>query len=117
MTQRPEVLDGTTTKRKTKCGNMYIIMNYKDGKLDEVFFKVKKAPCGKGWTEFAGKLITYHLRNGYSIQRIMKQLDGIVCVEGLYGDQPGCQQVIHDVLKEYMEKQKEEESDKDKSGK
>ena len=108
MTARKDVLEGTTSHYQTKCGKMYITLNEQDGNLNEVIIKLGKAGCcARAWTEFTGKLITHHLRNGLSIKRIIKQLDGIQCADGIKPDVPGCQQVICDALKEYTDGSKE----------
>jgi len=61
---RPRVLAGLTIKVPTGCGNMYVILNWKDGRLFEVFATLgKSGGCSQCYSEALTRSITAGLRS------------------------------------------------------
>ena len=77
---RPQKLEGTTLRMQTSCGWLYVTVNFKDGKLFEVFTRIGKAGgCASSQNEAIGRLVSASLRAGVSPSHIIKQLVGITC--------------------------------------
>lgn len=80
MDKRPEILEGKTHKIIVSCGNLYITVNQKEGKIVEVF-----ATLGKGGTcihclcEFSTRMITLALKSGVPVEKVIIQGIGIQC--------------------------------------
>ena len=76
--ERPETLEGFTTKITTGMGNLYVTVTELDGVPFEVFATIGKS--GKSTTaktEAIGRLISLALRSGVEVHEIIKQLKGI----------------------------------------
>ncbi|MDY0251176.1 MAG: vitamin B12-dependent ribonucleotide reductase [Pseudomonas sp.] len=76
--QRPETLEGFTTKMKTGMGHLYVTVTEQDGKPFEVFATIGKS--GKSTTaktEAIGRLISLALRAGVDVQDVIEQVSGI----------------------------------------
>jgi ribonucleoside-diphosphate reductase alpha chain len=78
---RPDVVNGTTRKLKTGCGNLYVTLNANEnGELYEAFVRVGKAGgCAASWSEALGRLVTLELRMKTPAENLVKQLRGISC--------------------------------------
>ncbi|MDP2911732.1 MAG: vitamin B12-dependent ribonucleotide reductase [Candidatus Omnitrophota bacterium] len=78
---RPVVINGTTTKVATGCGNLYITINIDDKGLPfEVFIQMGKAGgCAASQLEAIGRLVSLALRSGVENNKIVEQLRGIRC--------------------------------------
>jgi ribonucleoside-diphosphate reductase alpha chain len=75
---RPETLEGFTTKIVTGYGNLYVTVTEMDGKPFEVFATIGKS--GKSTTaktEAIGRLVSLALRSGVKVENIVEQLKGI----------------------------------------
>ena len=73
--ERPESLDGTTTRIRTAQGNMYITVNSFDDKPFEVFVTLgKPGSQDNAYCDGMARLISLHLRSGIPIEKINKQL-------------------------------------------
>jgi len=75
---RPETVQGFTTKIKTGFGNLYINVTEYDGRPFEVFPIIGKS--GKSTTakaEAIGRLVSLALRSGVKVDDIVTQLKGI----------------------------------------
>jgi ribonucleoside-diphosphate reductase alpha chain len=75
---RPETLDGFTTKMVTGMGNLYVTVTELDGWPFEVFATIGKS--GKSTTaktEAIGRLVSLALRSGVHVEKIVEQLKGI----------------------------------------
>src|SRR5581483_7545591 len=78
---RPEIMTGTTTRKRTSCGDLYVTVN-RDEELRpfEAFATMGKAGgCEGSFNEAIGRLISLCLRAGVQPRDIVKQLIGIRC--------------------------------------
>jgi ribonucleoside-diphosphate reductase alpha chain len=76
--ERPDTLQGFTTRIKTGMGQLYVTVNENDGKPFEIFATIGKS--GKSTTaktEAIGRLVSLCLRTGVDIKYIIKQIKGI----------------------------------------
>jgi ribonucleoside-diphosphate reductase alpha chain len=76
--ERPETVEGFTTKTKTGFGNLYINVTEYQGRPFEVFLIIGKS--GKSTTakaEGIGRLVSLALRSGVRVDDIIAQLQGI----------------------------------------
>ena len=78
---RPKVVQGTTTKVQTGCGNLYVTINVDgEGRPFEVFTQMGKAGgCAASQLEALGRLVSLALRSGQDIKSVIEQLEGIRC--------------------------------------
>ena len=78
---RPQVLTGTTTRKRTSCGDLYLTVNRDpDGNPFEAFATMgKQGGCEGSFNEAIGRLISLCLRAGVQPRDIVKQLIGIRC--------------------------------------
>jgi ribonucleoside-diphosphate reductase alpha chain len=75
---RPDTLEGFTTKMPTGYGNLYVTVTEHEGKPFEVFATIGKS--GKSTTaktEAIGRLVSLGLRSGVQVEHIIEQLKGI----------------------------------------
>ena len=78
---RPEIMTGTTTRKRTSCGDLYVTVNRDEAlKPFEAFATMGKAGgCEGSFNEAIGRLISLCLRAGVQPRDIVKQLIGIRC--------------------------------------
>jgi ribonucleoside-diphosphate reductase alpha chain len=78
---RPQVLTGTTTRKRTSCGDLYLTVNRDEEKRPfEAFATMgKQGGCEGSFNEAIGRLISLCLRAGVQPRDIVKQLIGIRC--------------------------------------
>jgi len=78
---RPEVINGTTTKVATGCGNLYVTINSdEEGKPFELFTQMGKAGgCAASQLEATGRLVSLAFRSGIEVKSIIEQLRNIRC--------------------------------------
>jgi ribonucleoside-diphosphate reductase alpha chain len=75
---RPETLEGFTTKMATGYGNLYVTVTEYDGKPFEVFATIgKSGRSTTAKTEAIGRLVSLALRSGVPVENIVSQLKGI----------------------------------------
>jgi ribonucleoside-diphosphate reductase alpha chain len=102
--ERPETLDGYTTKMVTGMGNLYVTVTELDGEPFEVFATIGKS--GKSTmakTEAIGRLVSLALRSGVSVEKIVNQLKGI-CGEHPVFQKDGLVLSIPDAISRILEK-------------
>jgi ribonucleoside-diphosphate reductase alpha chain len=76
--ERPETLNGFTTKVKTGYGHLYVTVSEYDGKPFEVFATIgKSGRSTTAKTEAIGRLVSLALRSGVLVDDIVDQLKGI----------------------------------------
>jgi ribonucleoside-diphosphate reductase alpha chain len=76
--ERPETLDGFTTKMKTGYGHLYVTVTEYDNKPFEVFATIgKSGRSTTAKTEAIGRLASLALRSGVKVNAIVDQLKGI----------------------------------------
>ena len=79
-TSRPSVLGGITVKVITGCGNMYVQLNWSNGKLLEVFATLGHGGgCATCEMEALTRSITLGLKSGVPVGEYVRQLRGIRC--------------------------------------
>lgn len=107
MKKRPEILNGSTYKHKTACGNLYVIVNKDEfDDISEVFIQNGKAGgCAASQCESTGRLINYSLKTGGTIGEIVKQLKGITCHQKT-PDALSCSDAIARILERESTKEK-----------
>ena len=78
---RPEVINGTTTKVATGCGNLYVTINRDEqGRPFELFTQMGKAGgCAASQLEAVGRLVSLAFRSGIEVKVIIEQLRNIRC--------------------------------------
>ncbi len=76
--ERPETLEGFTTKMVTGMGNLYVTVTEYDGRPFEVFATIgKSGRSTTAKTEAIGRLVSLALRSGVRVGKIVEQLKGI----------------------------------------
>jgi ribonucleoside-diphosphate reductase alpha chain len=101
---RPETLEGFTTKVLTGMGNLYVTVTEMEGKPFEVFATIGKS--GKSTmakTEAIGRLASLALRSGVDVAKIVEQLKGI-CGEHPVFQKDGLILSIPDAISRVLEK-------------
>jgi ribonucleoside-diphosphate reductase alpha chain len=101
---RPETLEGFTTKVVTGMGNLYVTVTEMDGRPFEVFATIGKS--GKSTmakTEAIGRLVSLALRSGISADKVVEQLKGI-CGEHPVFSKDGLVLSIPDAISRVLEK-------------
>ncbi len=102
--ERPETLDGFTTKMVTGMGNLYVTVTELNGSPFEVFATIGKS--GKSTTaktEAIGRLVSLALRSGVKVDKIVGQLKGI-CGEHPVFQKDGLVLSIPDAISRVLEK-------------
>ena len=75
---RPDTLQGITSKVKTGFGNLYVTINTHNGRPFEVFAQIGKSGYDTmADTEAICRLISLALRSGVEVEEIIEQLRGI----------------------------------------
>jgi len=101
---RPETLEGFTTKMVTGMGNLYVTVSEHKGQPFEVFATIGKS--GKSTTaktEAIGRLVSLALRSGIKVDKIVDQLKGI-CGEHPVFQKDGLILSIPDAISKVLEK-------------
>jgi ribonucleoside-diphosphate reductase alpha chain len=101
---RPDTLNGFTTKVITGMGNLYVTVTELEGKPFEVFATIGKS--GKSTTaktEAIGRLVSLALRSGVPVDKIVEQLKGI-CGEHPVFSKDGLILSIPDAISRVLEK-------------
>jgi ribonucleoside-diphosphate reductase alpha chain len=76
--ERPETLEGFTTKMTTGMGNLYVTVTEYEGRPFEVFATIgKSGRSTTAKTEAIGRLVSLALRSGVKVEKIVEQLEGI----------------------------------------
>jgi ribonucleoside-diphosphate reductase alpha chain len=76
--ERPETLEGFTTKMITGMGRLYVTVTEYEGRPFEVFATIgKSGRSTTAKTEAIGRLVSLALRSGVKVDKVVKQLKGI----------------------------------------
>jgi ribonucleoside-diphosphate reductase alpha chain len=76
--ERPDTLDGFTTKMGTGMGNLYVTVTEYEGRPFEVFATIgKSGRSTTAKTEAIGRLVSLALRSGVRVEKVVEQLKGI----------------------------------------
>ncbi|MBN1626291.1 MAG: ribonucleotide-diphosphate reductase subunit alpha, partial [Deltaproteobacteria bacterium] len=76
--ERPETLEGFTSKIPTGMGNLYVTVTELDGRPFEIFATIgKSGRSTTAKTEAIGRLVSLALRSGVKVEKIVDQLKGI----------------------------------------
>ncbi|MDP4180177.1 MAG: vitamin B12-dependent ribonucleotide reductase [Bacillota bacterium] len=76
---RPDITTGFTEKVRIGCGNLYIIVNYDEHGICEVFTNTGRAGGCPSQSEATARLVSIALRSGIDVKSIVEQLKGIRC--------------------------------------
>jgi ribonucleoside-diphosphate reductase alpha chain len=104
MKNRPETLEGFTTKVVTGMGNLYVTVTEYESKPFEVFATIGKS--GKSTTaktEAIGRLVSLAFRSGVPVENVVEQLKGI-CGEHPVFSKDGLILSIPDAISRVLEK-------------
>ncbi len=75
---RPDTLEGFTTKMTTGMGNLYVTVTEYEGEPFEIFATIgKSGRSTTAKTEAIGRLVSLALRAGVKVEKIVNQLKGI----------------------------------------
>jgi ribonucleoside-diphosphate reductase alpha chain len=75
---RPETLEGFTSRMKTGMGQLYVTVTEYQGQPFEVFATIgKSGRSTTAKTEAIGRLVSLALRSGVKVEKIVEQLKGI----------------------------------------
>ncbi len=76
--ERPETLEGFTTKMMTGMGNLYVTVTEYNGEPFEIFATIgKSGRSTTAKTEAIGRLVSLAMRSGIKVNKIIEQLEGI----------------------------------------
>jgi len=76
--ERPETLEGFTSRMKTGMGQLYVTVTEYEGQPFEVFATIgKSGRSTTAKTEAIGRLVSLALRSGVKVEKIVEQLKGI----------------------------------------
>ncbi|MBW2668436.1 MAG: vitamin B12-dependent ribonucleotide reductase [Deltaproteobacteria bacterium] len=76
--ERPETLEGFTSRMKTGMGQLYVTVTEYEGQPFEVFATIgKSGRSTTAKTEAIGRLVSLALRSGVKVGKIIEQLKGI----------------------------------------
>jgi ribonucleoside-diphosphate reductase alpha chain len=75
---RPDTLEGFTTKMVTGMGRLYVTVTEYEGRPFEVFATIgKSGRSTTAKTEAIGRLVSLALRSGVRVEKVIEQLKGI----------------------------------------
>lgn len=112
--ERPETLAGTTHRKRTGCGNLYVtVTTLPDGAPFEVFAQLGKAGgCAAAAVEAVSRLVSDLFRCGVGMDVAVKTLVGISCIKSIPGGPESCFDAIARVLMDIRDAGKEPEKSK-----
>ncbi|MCF8082811.1 MAG: vitamin B12-dependent ribonucleotide reductase [Deltaproteobacteria bacterium] len=115
--ERPETLNGFTTKMRTGMGALYVTVTEYEGRPFEVFATIgKSGRSTTAKTEAIGRLVSLALRSGVRVEKITEQLKGIGGEYPVF-QKDGLVLSIPDAISRVLEKRYLEENPAEKKGK
>ena len=115
--KRPSILSGTTYKKYSGCGKLYVTVNEKDGKPYEVIVQTSGIGGCAANTEAIGRAISAGLRNGVPAIEYIRQLNRVICPKCKNGskvDGKSCADIIGKCLSLGIDFEIEKTKEKDK---
>jgi ribonucleoside-diphosphate reductase alpha chain len=76
---RPGKTTGSTIRKRTGCGSLYVTINRDDEGLFEIFTNLGKAGC-PSQSEATARILSLALRSGVAPEILIEQLKGIRCL-------------------------------------
>ena len=96
MAGRPQTLRGRTHKFRMGCGNVYVVVSSNNGKPVEVFtYMGKGGDCAYAFSESVSRMVSYALKIGGDVDKIIKHLEGIACPQGMFNGERGDHYFVH----------------------
>ncbi len=77
---RPTKTEGSTLKKRTGCGSLYVTINRDEEGLFEIFTNLGKAGGCPSQSEATARVLSVALRSGVSPEVLIEQLKGIRCL-------------------------------------
>jgi len=77
---RPDKTEGSTIKKRTGCGSLYVTINRDEDGLFEVFTNLGKAGGCPSQSEATARVVSVALRSGVAPEILIEQLKGIRCL-------------------------------------
>lgn len=77
---RPKRTSGSTIKKRTGCGSLYVTINRDEEGLFEIFTNLGKAGGCPSQSEAAARIVSVALRSGVAPEVLVEQLRGIRCL-------------------------------------
>lgn len=115
--ERPETLDGFTSKIQTGMGTLYVTVTEYEGRPFEVFATIgKSGRSTTAKTEAIGRLVSLALRSGVKVEKIVDQLKGIGGEHPVF-QKDGLVLSIPDAISRVLEKRYLQGAARKKSGK
>ena len=115
--ERPETLEGFTTKTKTGMGALYVTVTEYEGRPFEVFATIgKSGRSTTAKTEAIGRLVSLALRSGVGVEKVVEQLKGIGGEHPVF-QKDGLVLSIPDAISRVLEKRYLQDRPKKKHGK
>jgi ribonucleoside-diphosphate reductase alpha chain len=109
--ERPETLEGFTTRIKTGYGHLYVTVTEQSGQPFEVFATIgKSGRSTTAKTEAIGRLVSLALRSGVKVDEIVEQLKGIGGEHPVFQD-GGLVLSIPDAIARVLDKRYQKEDD------
>lgn len=83
--KRPDCLNGSTYRKNTACGSLYITINKdRDGNIKEVFCIMGKAgECEAAINEAVARLVSTMLQHNIKLEIVVQILQGIRCAKAM----------------------------------
>jgi ribonucleoside-diphosphate reductase alpha chain len=103
---RPKQLPSKTEKMVTGCGNLYVVMSFKDNEPFEVFaYFGKQGGCVACQLEALARSISLGLRAGIKIEEYYEHLKDIQCQSSTFSEGENiksCPDAIAKVMKQFI---------------
>ncbi len=77
---RPKKTDGSTIRKRTGCGSLYVTINRDEEGLFEIFTNLGKAGGCPSQSEATARVVSLALRTGVPPEILIEQLKGIRCL-------------------------------------
>jgi len=110
-TKRPKAVNGSTTRIRLQCGNLYVTITRHEGKMFEVFASLgRTGGCSASQMSALTIAITMGIRHGVSPEVYIEKLKGVCCPVVSYDDKimyVCCREAIAQEMADELKKIKE----------